>query len=242
MTRKNFPRTPALCRRHAKGFTLTEVALAVFVAGLVVAGTLKGSELISQSRVKGLMADYTGTISAYHMYTDRYAALPGDDPGVSRRWTSAVAGNGDRRLSGRFDAAAPANLAGFTVDASGGETLAFWWHMRLAGLVPGASSGPAAVAQPVNTYGGLIGVQQGAYGLAGVTICLGGLSDYMVAAIDAQLDDNRPGSGSVRTAAAGSDTPTDFYRETRDDTQRFVLCGAATGGGATAPVVAMAPN
>ena len=242
MTRRNAPHPLAASGRNAKGFTLTEVALAVFVAGLVVAGTLKGTELISQSRVKGLMADYTGTIAAYHMYTDRYASMPGDDPGVSRRWTSAVGGNGDRQLSGRFDAAAPASLAAFTVDASGGETLAFWWHMRLAGLVPGASSGPAAVAQPVNTYGGLIGVQQGAYGLAGVTICLGGLSDYMVAAIDAHLDDNRPGSGSVRTAASGSDTPTDLYRETRDDTQRFVLCGAATGGGATAPVVAMAPN
>lgn len=233
-----FPLLAATPRR-ARGFTLTEIAVAVTIAGLALAGTLKGTELVSQSRIKGLMADYTGTISAYHMYTDRYAAVPGDDPGVSRRWTNAIGGNGDRKLSGRFDAAAPASLASFTVDASGGESLAFWWHMRLAGLAPGASSGTAAVTQPVNAYGGIIGVQQGAFGLAGVTVCLGGLSDYMVGAIDAQLDDNRPGSGSVRTAASGSDTPTDLYRETRDDTQRFVLCGAATGGGATAPAVAM---
>jgi prepilin-type N-terminal cleavage/methylation domain-containing protein len=227
---------------RARGFTLTEVAMAVFVAGLALAGTLKGTEFVSQSRIKGLVADYTGTVAAYHMYTDRYAALPGDDPRVAQRWTSAISGNGDRQLSGRFDASAPSSLAGFTVDASGGESLAFWWHMRLAGLIPGASSGPAALTQPVHAYAGILGVQQGAYGLAGVTVCLGGLADYMVGAIDAQLDDSRPGSGSVRTAAAGSDTPTDLYRETRDDTQRFVLCGAATGGGATAPVVAMAPH
>ena len=225
--------------RRAGGFTLTEVALAVFVAGLALAGTLKGTELVSQSRIKGLVADYTGTVAAYHMYTDRYAAMPGDDPGVSRRWTSALGGNGDRTLSGRFDSATPTDLAGFTIDGASGESLAFWWHLRLAGLVPGASSGPAALAQPVNTYNGIIGAQQGAYGLAGVTVCLGGLSDYMVGAIDAQLDDGRPGSGSLRTAPAGSETPMAVYRETRDDTQRYVVCGAATGGGATAAVVAM---
>jgi hypothetical protein len=236
-------RTPDMgtSARRSKGFTLTEVALAVFVAGLAVAASLKGGELIAQSRIKGLVSDYTGTVAAYHMYADRYAAVPGDDPGVARRWTHAMGGNGDRTLSGRFDTLAPTDLATFTVDGLGGESLAFWWHLRLAGLVPGASTGATALAQPVHSFGGIMGVQQGSFGLAGVTVCLAGLSDFMVGAIDAQLDDRAPGSGSVRTALTGSDTPTDAYRETRDDAERYVLCGATTGGGAIAPVIAAVP-
>ncbi|MCX7891092.1 MAG: hypothetical protein N2544_01825 [Burkholderiales bacterium] len=227
--------------RRARGYTLAEVALAMLVAGLLVAAALRSGELVAQSRIKGLVADYSGTLAAYQLYVDRYSAIPGDDPGAARRWAGALAGNGDRRLSGRFDALAPRELSGFTVDALGGESLAFWWHLRLAGLASGVATGASALGQPLHAAGGIMGAEHEALGLAGLTLCLAGLQDYMAAALDAQLDDHQPGSGAMRTAREGTSTALDAYRETRDEQERYVLCGSAGGHGRSAAVAAAGP-
>lgn len=228
--------------QRAGGYTLAEVALAMLVAGLLVAAALRGGELVAQSRIKGLVADYHGAVAAYQLYLGRYAAIPGDDPGAARRWAGALAGNGDRRLSGRFDALAPRDLAGFSVDGLGGESLAFWWHLRLAGLAPGVAAGASALGQPLHAAGGIIGAEQEALGLAGVAVCLAGLQDFIAAALDAQLDDRLPASGAVRAAREGGLTAIDAYRESRDEAERFVVCGSAEGLGRGAAIAAGPPR
>src|SRR3989441_3481138 len=85
-----------------QGFTLVEIAIVLVIIGLLLGGILKGQEMITQAKIKNVMADFSGISAAYHGYQDRYRAIPGDDAGAAR-WTSpagVVAGNGNGVVSG----------------------------------------------------------------------------------------------------------------------------------------------
>src|SRR5918992_3324357 len=90
------PKERAMERKQA-GFTLVEIAIVLVIIGLLLGGILKGQEMITQAKIKNVIADVTGVSAAMYGYQDRYRALPGDDKGASR-WTgatvSANAGNG----------------------------------------------------------------------------------------------------------------------------------------------------
>src|SRR5205814_9112356 len=90
-----------------KGFTLVEIAIVLVIIGLLLGGILKGQEMITQAKIKNVIADYSGISAAYHGYVDRYKKIPGDDPcaggavtvgncgTTTGRWTGATAGNGN---------------------------------------------------------------------------------------------------------------------------------------------------
>lgn len=173
------------------GFTLVEIAIVLVIIGLLLGGVLKGQELINSARIRNLANDFSGIAAAIYAYQDRYASLPGDDSGASMRWGANVP-NGDRggTLSGEFCA-----------DPGGAsESVYFWRHLRLSGLVTGD---PASSAQPQNALGGLIGVQTGtgaaaAIEIGGLVLCSTNLSGKIAEALDTQIDDGRPGTGSLR--------------------------------------------
>ena len=84
-----------------KGFTLVEIAIVLVIIGLLLGGILKGQEMITQAKIKNVVADFSGISAAYYGYQDRYRAIPGDDPNAATRWTtvpvaitSPTAGNG----------------------------------------------------------------------------------------------------------------------------------------------------
>ena len=58
-----------------------------------------------------------------------------------------------------------------TVDSAQGETLNYWWHLRLANLIPTPPPEVTMVAQPLNPFSGVIGVQQDAMGFRVAAIC-----------------------------------------------------------------------
>jgi type II secretory pathway pseudopilin PulG len=191
-------------RRSERGFSLLEIALVVLAIGILFAGVLSGRELITQAEIKSVVTEFNSVFAAYHTYGDRYGLAPGDDSRATQRWVSAIArdGNGDGRISGTYEAAAPAaaNLASFPIDSSQGESLNFWWHMRLAELVAPATAGQPIAAQPQNTFGGLVGVQMDGAGLSGFTLCESDLPGKVAEAVDAQLDDMDPRTGLMRAA------------------------------------------
>src|SRR3990170_2506868 len=76
--------------KRNQGFTLVEIAIVLVIIGLLLGGILKGQEMITQAKIKNLIADFSGVSAAYHGYQDRYRAIPGDDAGAAARW--AVAG------------------------------------------------------------------------------------------------------------------------------------------------------
>ena len=222
-------------RNKQSGFTLVEIAIVLVIIGLLLGGVLKGQELINSAKIKNVVSDFTSTTAAIYGYQDRYKALPGDDRGTAARWPVATGfvatwvGNGDGVLN---DGAAPPVMCVFNT-AAADECNYFWAGLRQAGFITGAlNAGP-----PANAYGGVVGVQNGGdalmtagagTGFSGAIICQSNIPDKTATAIDNQLDDGRPTTGSIRallqanatTAAAVSnvaasatyiETGTNFY-------------------------------
>ena len=184
------------------GFTLVEIAIVLVIVGLLLGGVLRGQEMVTQARIRDVINDMNGITAAYNFYYDRYKAVPGDDALASVRWGSfgAKSGGGDGVISGKYMDPAPPDptAGGFTVDNSQNESVAFWWHLRLAGFIYGPSSGPGAATQPNNAVGGIVGVQSTGLNLTSLVVCESNVPDKIATAVDTQMDDQRPHTGLVR--------------------------------------------
>jgi len=219
-----------------KGFTLVEIAIVLVIIGLLLGGILKGQEMITQAKIKNVIADMTGVSAAMYGYQDRYRALPGDDRNASARWTAppalpapvpGVTGNGV--IEGAYNSATATD-----------ESRLFWDHLRRAGFISGAGN-----EQPFNAVSGRTGVQTGdgaggAVGVLGIAnpantqhfngliLCTANLPDKIAVSIDAQMDDGNGQSGSVR-AMAGPGNPalppnTQASPYVEDGVTTFVVC------------------
>jgi prepilin-type N-terminal cleavage/methylation domain-containing protein len=198
--------------RKVQGFTLVEIAIVLVIIGLLLGGILKGQEMITQAKIKNVIADYSGVSAAYHGYVDRYRFIPGDDPCASStpnaacpsstgRWAGASgSGNGNGTVAGKYN-------SGTATD----ESRLWWDHLRQAGFVAGTGTN-----QPFNAVTGMIGVQTGDAqspvgavwgGFSGLIICSANLPDKIAIAVDTQMDDGVPNSGNVRGGAQSTPNP-----------------------------------
>ena len=179
--------------KRTQGFTLVEIAIVLVIIGLLLGGILKGQEMITQAKIKNLIADFSGVSAAYHGYQDRYRAIPGDDPGALARWAApAVNGNGNGVVAGTYN-----NACALAI-----ESCSFWDHLRRSGFVAG--TGPL---QPFNAVTGFIGVQTGngavapaaaLGGFVSLLLCSANIPDKMAIAVDTQMDDSDARTGTVR--------------------------------------------
>jgi prepilin-type N-terminal cleavage/methylation domain-containing protein len=222
-----------------KGFTLVEIAIVLVIIGLLLGGILKGQEMITQAKIKNVMADFSGISAAYHGYQDRYRAIPGDDFNADTRWTTAPAagrGDGNGIVAGAYNVACPLNPA--TADP---ESCKFWDHLRRAGFVAGNGG-----QQPFNALTGMLGVQTGdgatppvatmldagGPGFVGLIMCSANLPDKVAIAVDTQMDDGIAGKGTVRGLLQAAPNPpigaaqvaTATYGETGSNV--YTLCRA----------------
>ena len=211
-------------RRNQEGFTLVEIAIVLVIIGLLLGGILKGQEMIIQAKIKNAITDFSGVSAAYFGYQDRYRATPGDDTQATR-WSGATSGDGNRILTGAYDA---------TNDTL--ESRLWWDHLRRSGFVSGSG-----FAQPNNAFNGILGVQTGdgtattgatptaaAATLGGFTaliMCSSNLPDKVAIALDVQMDDGLVNAGFVRgvqnTGTLAATTATS-YLETGTNT--YTLC------------------
>jgi prepilin-type N-terminal cleavage/methylation domain-containing protein len=221
-----------------KGFTLVEIAIVLVIIGLLLGGILKGQEMITQAKIKNVIADFSGISAAYHGYVDRYRFIPGDDPcagapsascsATAARWAGASgSGDGNGQVAGKYNSGTPAN-----------ESRLWWEHLRLAGFVAGTGTN-----QPFNAVTGMLGVQTGDAagpvgpalgGFSSLIICSANLPDKIAIATDTQMDDGVPNTGTVRggvqagpnpDVAAGigtAATPDAAYAETGTNT--YTVC------------------
>jgi len=199
-----------------KGFTLVEIAIVLVIIGLLLGGILKGQEMITQAKIKNVIADFSGVSAAYHGYQDRYRAIPGDDPNANTRWAvapAAVAGDGNGVVGGTYNNACPAVVAAGTP-----ESCLFWDDLRRAGFVSGNGG-----QQPFNALTGMIGVQTGdgvaagvgptmlnaggGNGFVGLIMCSANLPDKIAIAVDTQMDDGASNLGTVRALLQTAPNP-----------------------------------
>jgi prepilin-type N-terminal cleavage/methylation domain-containing protein len=205
-----------------KGFTLVEIAIVLVIIGLLLGGILKGQEMITQAKIKNVMADFSGISAAYHGYQDRYRAIPGDDPGITRWGLTAAAGAGNGVVTGAYNSTTATD-----------ESRLWWDHLRRAGFVSGAGT-----QQPFNAVTGMIGVQTGSAGgtpatalggFAGLIICSANLPDKIAIAVDTQMDDGKIATGSVRGQAQSAPNPAiataaDTTEYVENGTNTYTLC------------------
>ena len=117
--------------RLRSGFTLIEVAIALVIIGLLLAGVIKGQELITGARVRNIVAQHDGIRAAYMGFMDRFRVPPGDYSAAAANITGlstacGVAGNpGSGNGDGR-------------IDTAGGEYILAWEHLSKAGFLHGA--------------------------------------------------------------------------------------------------------
>ena len=215
-----------------KGFTLVEIAIVLVIIGLLLGGILKGQEMITQAKIKNVIADMTGVSAAMYGYQDRYKALPGDDSKADR-WTGTPAGDpgdGDGIIEGAY-------LSTTATD----ESRNFWHHLRLAGFVAGTGTD-----QPFNAVSGKMGVQTGngaadtptavlatvgppaVPGISSLMICSANLPDKIAISVDSQTDDGVGISGNVRAMAQTSPNPAAIAAAasayTEDGVSSYVVC------------------
>lgn len=205
--------------RRQRGFTLVEIAIVLVVIGLLLGGILKGQEMVVQARTKNVLADFSGLTAAHYAYQDRYRATPGDDPGATR-WSGAAPGDGNGTVAGDYNSA-----------VNNAESRLWWDHLRRSGFVAGSGQ-----QQPLNALSGMLGVQTGMGtgtgtalgGFASLIMCSANLTDKVAIAIDSQMDDGNPASGTIRaqwqttinqSIANGASSS---YAETGTNT--YVLC------------------
>ncbi len=97
------------------------------------------------------------------------------------------------------------------------ESRLFWLHLRSAGFVSGTGQ-----QQPFNAVTGMLGVQTGdggapvgptllnaggGNGFVGLIICSANLPDKIAIAVDTQMDDGVPNTGTVRAILQASPNP-----------------------------------
>jgi prepilin-type N-terminal cleavage/methylation domain-containing protein len=221
--------------KKQRGFTLVEIAIVLVIIGLLLGGILKGQEMITQAKIKNVIADMSGVSAAMYGYQDRYRALPGDDKNAATRWSSPAA-----------TASTPGNgviEGAWTSTTLTLESMLFWDHLRRAGFVGGAGA-----ENPFNAVSGRMGVQTSSGTVIGdaafkagvlsggtpataftsLIMCSANLPDKIAISVDAQMDDSVSTTGNVRGAQQSSPNPatiaTSASTYAEDGVSTYVVC------------------
>jgi prepilin-type N-terminal cleavage/methylation domain-containing protein len=212
--------------KRQAGFTLVEIAIVLVIIGLLLGAILKGQELIDSSRTKNAINEVSSIKAAHYSYIDRYKRLPGDDNGQpggfnSRggSWTGMAGGNGNGVIA----------VTGAQTFTGGGEGDEYFRHLRAAGFITGDQTATAANALPRNAFGGLTGITNAAvlnYGQATLQVCQGNVAGKAARAIDSQVDDGNPGTGSVRATLGAGNVAPGAVAASYDEGQAYTICTA----------------
>lgn len=236
--------TAPLCTdKGQQGFTLVELAIVMIIIGLLIAGVLKGQQLISNARVTATIAQIKGIDAATSTFRDMYEAVPGDLPNPNNRLPNcgnitgcnpgAIATLGNNRVDSAFNAAPTA------------EGIAFWVQLSTADLISGIDATRGAVwggqfpqaeiaggyhvaywagnaVLPSNVSGVAANTRSGHYlalhGTQNGSVANTGVMNANAAArIDRKIDDGVANSGSVLSAgAAACNNATGLYAESTE--------------------------
>ncbi|BCB28399.1 prepilin-type N-terminal cleavage/methylation domain-containing protein [Sulfurimicrobium lacus] len=194
------------------GFTLIEMAIVMVIVGLLLSAVLKGNELITNARVRNVIAQQAEIRTAFYGFQDRYRALPGDYPGTSADHNipdvpAAIGGNGDGKL----------------LNADSNEQTIAWEHLSHAGFLNASysmSSPTEALSEtntPRNIYNAYLQLAQNsnfanAAGSTPLNVKTGNaIPPDVLAEIDRKIDDGNADRGTFRFSSfsASGTAPSD---------------------------------
>jgi prepilin-type N-terminal cleavage/methylation domain-containing protein len=206
--------------REEDGFSLVELAVVLIVIGVIIAGVLKGQDMIASARLNGIQTQINQIRVAVNTFQNKYNGLPGDiDPSdeilipgfavaTNTNDGTSVRGNGiieGVRLSGP-------DGSGSTVS----EATLFWQHLRATNLLSGIVADPTqgaltpdeAMKSPLGgvftiTYDGSFNnlpgqwLELGSADTSGTTNNGGILSPVQLHSLDVKSDDGLPDTGTI---------------------------------------------
>jgi len=216
---------------NEKGFSLVELAISITIIGVLLAGVIKGQEIVVGARMTSTVAKISTFDAARNNFYNFYDELPGDmeNPDLKIPVCAADAGacysNGDA-LDGDGDGIIEATTATAGTDAAV-EGRAYWEHLAAAEMLfetdvnPGANNVWGA-SHPKTPFGGgviltrdpVLGAGDDAAALNGMHYRLsrsftagGGANTSLVKpsvaiALDRKLDDGDVFTGIVRVYGA----------------------------------------
>lgn len=205
-------------KQKQAGFTLVEIAVVLVIIGLIVAGVLTAQQVTQNAKITNTVQSIKSYQAAVQSYNQNYGTLPGDDVRASSRFTgSAPNGNGN----GEIDGSAFSNTATE-------ESMFLWQHLRAATLIKGAATGDNAATMPNHPFGGFFGIQHGAFtdstnnglNFTGNVLCLNQIPGAVAAAIDQQLDDGSPTTGTIKAG----EKITSGLATTYNTNSTYVMC------------------
>jgi prepilin-type N-terminal cleavage/methylation domain-containing protein len=200
--------------RSRSGFTLLELSIVLVIVGLLLAGLLKGQELLIGARVRSIIQQQDGMKAAYFGFLDRFRSPPGDYANATTAITGVsttacgVAGNfGNGDGDGR-------------IEIANGEFILVWEHLSKAGFISGVytCTGNTVVGEatvPKNVYGQYVQmIYDNNY--AGTAVrdqhnlkTGNNMPSDILAEIDRKVDDGNASQGSFRASTYTTSAATD---------------------------------
>ncbi|MEB3701475.1 Type II secretion system GspH family domain protein [Candidatus Bealeia paramacronuclearis] len=188
------------CLKLRDGFSLVELAVVLVIIGIIVAGVLKGRDLIENARLKRVISEVHEIQVAMSSFLDKFEALPGDFKKASLLIQSDLKdGNGDGIIGGDG------------LDTSS-EAFAAWSHLAESHFYEKIDTKERTAefgkGSPSSSVGGGFTIESNPKNLKGHWIILGNkngkhgdgglLTPTQAFTLDQKMDDGKANSGRVR--------------------------------------------